>query len=48
MIKLKLLTARESDLTVEELERYKIGAIDALQRKMRLKRRNKRPGKGRK
>jgi len=49
MTRLKGLTARESDLTFEELQTYRIGAIDALQRKIRLKRRNKnKPGKGKK
>jgi hypothetical protein len=42
MIKRKALTASKSGLSVEE---YRIGAIDALQRKIRLNRRYKKTGK---
>lgn len=49
MAKLKMVAAREVGLSSEELQVYRVGAIDALQRKIRLKRRNKnKPGKDKK
>lgn len=45
MAKFKMVAAREVGLSFEDLEAHRVGAIDAQQRKMRLRRRNKKPGK---
>lgn len=48
MSRLKGLTAGKGCLSDEELQSLKLGAIDAVQRKIRLKQRNKKPGKRKK